>query len=120
MTRALSGLHELELPHIVLEDLDSPTLDETELHHLETVRRLRLGRHLTATNGKGSWSVFRIEKSTLIPVKVKQFCEKPKVVSEICIAITKSGKPELVTQKLTELVVGSISFFFSIQEKYHQ
>ena len=113
MSRALSELHELELPHIVLEDLDSPTLDETELHHLETVRRLRLGSHLTATDGKGSWSVFRIEKSTLTPVKVKQFCERPKVVSEICIAITKSGKPELVTQKLTELGVGSISFFFS-------
>ena len=41
MSRALSELHELELPHIVLEDLDSPTLEETELHHLETVRRLR-------------------------------------------------------------------------------
>ena len=41
----------------------------------------------------------------------KAIFEKPKVVSEICIAITKSGKPELVTQKLTELGVGSISFF---------
>ena len=50
MSRALSELHELELPHIVLEDLDSPTLDETELHHLETVRRLRLGSHLTGTD----------------------------------------------------------------------
>ena len=75
MTRALSGLHELELPHIVLEDLDSPTLDETELHHLETVRRLRLGSHLTATDGKGFWAYLELKKSTLIPVKVKQFCE---------------------------------------------
>ncbi|MEC7366728.1 MAG: RNA methyltransferase PUA domain-containing protein, partial [Actinomycetota bacterium] len=75
----MSELHELELPHIVLEDLDSPTLDETELHHLETVRRLRMGSHLTATDGKGSWSVFRIGKSTLTPLTVKQFCERPKV-----------------------------------------
>ena len=59
MSRALGGLHELDLPHIVLEDLDSPTLEEAEMHHLQTVRRLRSGSHLTATDGRGSWSIFR-------------------------------------------------------------
>ena len=113
MNRPLSELHELDLPHIVLEDLNSPTLQETEMHHLETVRRLRWGSHLTATDGRGSWNVFRIDKSVLSPVGERQFCEGPKAVSEIYISITKSGKPELVTQKLTELGVSSISFFFS-------
>ena len=47
----------------------------------------------------------------LTPVNDKAFCEGPKVASEIYISITKSGKPELVTQKLTELGVGLISFF---------
>ena len=113
MSRALSGLHELNLPHIVLEDLDSPTLEEAEMHHLQTVRRLRPGSHLTATDGRGCWSIFRFDKSILTPVKDKAFCESPEVASEIYISITKSGKPELVTQKLTELGVGLISFFFS-------
>lgn len=113
MNRALSGLHELDLPHIVLEDLDSPALEEAEMHHLQTVRRLRSGSHLTATDGRGSWSIFRFDKLFLTPVKSKQFCEGPSVASEIYISITKSGKPEFVTQKLTELGVGSISFFFS-------
>ena len=113
MSRALGGLHELDLPHIVLEDLDSPTLEEAEMHHLQTVRRLRSGSHLTATDGRGSWSIFRFDKSILTPVNDTAFCEGPKVASEIYISITKSGKPELVTQKLTELGVGLISFFFS-------
>ena len=94
-------------------DFDSPTLEEAEMHHLQTVRRLRSGSHLTATDGRGSWSIFRFDKSILTPVNDKAFCEGPKVASEIYISITKSGKPELVTQKLTELGVGSISFFFS-------
>ena len=113
MSRALSGLHELDLPHIVLENLASPTLEEAEMHHLQAVRRLRLGSHLTATDGRGSWRIFRFDKSILTPVETEQFCEAPKVASEIYISITKSGKPELVTQKLTELGIGTISFFFS-------
>ena len=68
---------------------------------------------MTATDGRGSWSIFRFDKSILTPVNDKAFCEGPKVASEIYISITKSGKPELVTQKLTELGVGLISFFFS-------
>ena len=40
----------------------------------------------------------------------KAFCEGPKVASEIYISI-EIWKAELVTQKLTELGVGLISFF---------
>ena len=113
MSNSLSALHELDLPHIVLEDLDSPTLLESEVHHLETVRRLRSGSHLTATDGKGSWKVFRFANSVLTPIATTRNCERPKFRSEIYISVTKYGKPELVTQKLTELGVGLISFFFS-------
>ncbi|MBT96180.1 MAG: hypothetical protein CL431_09440 [Acidimicrobiaceae bacterium] len=113
MNKDLGSLHELGLPHIFLDDLDVPTLSKSHFHHIKDVKRIKSGTHLTATDGKGHWKLFEFDESTLNPIGPKHHCEAPKITSAIYISITKSGKPDLVTQKLTELGVGSINFFFS-------
>lgn len=113
MNKGLDSLHKLGLPHIFLDDLDAPTLSKSHYHHIKDVKRIRVGAHLTGTDGKGSWRIFQFEKSSLTPIGPKHYCDPPKITSSIYISITKSGKPDLVTQKLTELGVGTINFFFS-------
>tara|TARA_X000000368_G_scaffold416697_1_gene411249 strand:- start:276 stop:968 length:693 start_codon:yes stop_codon:yes gene_type:complete len=113
MIDSLSELHRLNIPHLYISDLDMDELSPQDKHHLLNVRRLKIGQRITVTDGKGTWQECEITKSTLKQISDRYFCENYVAKSSIHIALTKSGKPELVTQKLTELGVTSIQFFFS-------
>ena len=113
MNASLEDLHLLDIPHMVVDDIDEAQLSSENKHHFLNVRRLRSGQTVTITDGSGSWQVCELEDNALLKIGERQFTETFSSQTTICLAITKSGKPELVTQKLTELGVGSIHFFFS-------
>jgi len=113
MNASLEDLHLLDIPHMVVDDIDEVQLSSENKHHFLHVRRLRSGQNVTITDGSGSWQVCELEGNTLLKIGERQFTETFSSQTTVCLAITKSGKPELVTQKLTELGVGSIHFFFS-------
>ena len=112
MGNGLDRLHALDLPHIFIKDLEDPILSKADIHYLKNVRRLRTGSYLTATDGNGAWRTFELQGSSVLPTDSTEYCESQKSTSELFISVTKSGKPELITQKLTELGVSVITFFF--------
>ena len=113
MDNGLDRLYALDLPHIFMKNLEDPFMSKTDIHYLKNVRRLRTGSYFTATDGNGAWGTFELQRSSVLPTASTEYCENQKSTSEIFISVTKSGKPELITQKLTELGVSAITFFFS-------
>lgn len=96
-------------PHVFVDSLDTPSIDEDDLHHLQRVLRVRAGDLLTASDGKGRWRLCTYtEGSELSPED--EIVEVAPTVSPTTVAfsLVKGQKPELVVQKLTELGVDAI------------
>lgn len=98
--------------HAVVDDVDSPHLDDDTTHHLVRVRRLRDGATVTVTDGAGAWRPCRLRGTGALEVDGDVIrVERPDPPITIAFALTKAGKPEIVIQKLTELGVDRIVAF---------
>jgi 16S rRNA (uracil1498-N3)-methyltransferase len=97
-------------PHVVVSDVERPVLDGGDRHHLERVRRVRVGDPLTVTDGAGRWRWCRFGDD-LEPDGVVVADPAPHPAVEVCFALVKGERPELVVQKLTELGVDRIVAF---------
>jgi 16S rRNA (uracil1498-N3)-methyltransferase len=95
------------IPFAFVDDLDVPVLDADARHHLERVRRLRPGEALTVGDGRGRFRVVRFGADLVADGPIEQVCRDIPCVT-VAFALTKSDKPELVVQKLTELDVDRI------------
>ena len=94
-------------PHAYVEDLDDPVLSAEDRHHLSRVLRLRDGDALTVCDAAGRWraACFGARLDTCGDV-----VDVPPPSREVSVgfALIKSGRPELVVQKLTEVGVDRI------------
>lgn len=97
---------------VVVEDLNSPELTDSDQRHLQKVLRIRNGETVIATDGRGSWRSCIWTSSSLDVASDVEFESAPAKV-EIAFALTKGDKPELVVQKLTEIGVARIVPFMS-------
>lgn len=97
-------------PHVFVDDLANPTLDDADHHHLARSLRLRDGDPLTLSDGAGRWrtAAFGAAPEPTGPI-IDAGRGEP--VLAIAIALTKSGKPELATQKATEIGIDRIIVF---------
>lgn len=96
-------------PHVLVEAVDDPAVDDGTRHHLLRVRRLRHGADLTVTDGAGSWRWCRLRgDGTLEPSGEVERVPRPDPPVTVAFALTKGDKPELVVQKLTEVGVDRI------------
>jgi 16S rRNA (uracil1498-N3)-methyltransferase len=96
-------------PHVFVTDLDRPELDESDLHHLGRVRRLRPGEPVTASDGYGSWRDCRFTgDAELEPAGPLMRDAQPSPLITVGFALVKGDKPDLVVQKLTEVGVDVI------------
>lgn len=99
-------------PHVLVDDVEVPVLAEDSLHHLARVRRLRDGEALTVTDGCGAWRPARFRgRAEVEPDGPVVVVPAPEPEVTVAFALTKSDKPELVVQKLTELGVDRIVVF---------
>jgi 16S rRNA (uracil1498-N3)-methyltransferase len=96
-------------PHLVVSTIEAPVLDPDALHHLARVRRLRAGDPVTVTDGAGAWRSCRFtgEPDLEVAGDVVRI-ERPTPELTVAFALTKSDKPDLVVQKLTELGIDRI------------
>ena len=95
--------------HVVVDNLDSPVLDETDRHHLASVLRLRDGEIVSATDGRGGWRMCRFGGGrSLVAEGPAGSCDRP--VPAVCVtfAPVKGDRTEWAVQKLTELGVDRI------------
>lgn len=96
-------------PHVLVDDVAVPALTADALHHLGKVRRLRAGDPLTVTDGRGAWRPCRFSGGAdLEPAGTVVRVPAPQPELTVAFALTKSDKPDLVVQKLTELGVDRI------------
>lgn len=96
--------------HVVVDDLESPSLDGTDRHHLVSVLRLRDGETVSATDGRGGWRMCRFAGGgSLVAEEPAGFCDRPVPVVCVALAPVKGDRTEWAVQKLTELGVDRIS-----------
>ena len=96
-------------PHVFVASLDAPVLDDGDRHHLAKSLRLREGDALTLSDGAGAWCTARFGD----PVEVtgSPVVAPAHTSTSLAFALTKSGKPELVVQKATEIGVDELIIF---------
>ena len=94
-------------PHAFVADVEDPVLSADDRHHLSRVLRLRDGDALTVCDGAGRWRPTSFGDRLVASGDV---VEVPPPAREVAVgfALIKSGRPELVVQKLTELGVDRI------------
>lgn len=96
-------------PHVLVDDVEAPVLSADALHHLARVRRLRAGDPVTVTDGRGAWRPCTFTGDRAL-TSAGDVVHVPAPTPELTVAfaLTKSDKPDLVVQKLTELGVDRI------------
>ena len=97
------------MPHVFVDDLEAPALDDADRHHLERVLRTRPGEEVTVSDGQGGWRRCTLAAGgALHPQSAIEHRERPAPPITIAFALTKGDKPELTVQKLTELGVDRV------------
>jgi 16S rRNA (uracil1498-N3)-methyltransferase len=94
-------------PFAFVDDLAAPALGDADRHHLERVRRLRVGSPLTVGDGAGSFrsTTFGPDLTVVGPVASVPM---PTPVITVGFALTKGDRPELAIAKMTEVGVDVI------------
>lgn len=97
-------------PHMLVDDVDHPTLSADDRHHLERVLRVRPGDPLTVGDGAGRWRTCRLGGEGEDPDLVGPVVTEPRPEPPVAVgfALIKGGRAELVVQKLTEIGVDRI------------
>jgi len=94
--------------HLLVDDVDAPTPDDQQVHHLTRVLRLRDAELVTVTDGRGSWRSCRFTAGRIEPDgDVAEIAPRPGPIT-IAFAVPKLDRPDWVVQKLTELGVDRI------------
>lgn len=94
--------------HVFVDNLDAPELNPDDAHHLARVLRLRDGEQFSAGDGAGRWRVCALQAGHVETLGDVESVSPPAPVITVAFALTKSDKPELTVQKLTELGVDRI------------
>jgi 16S rRNA (uracil1498-N3)-methyltransferase len=95
--------------HVVVENLDAPTLDEHDAHHLFRVLRLRPGAVVTATDGAGRWRECRAEGRDEIVANGEIEVEARRGAAlGIGFVPVKGEKPETTIRQLVEVGIDEI------------
>ena len=95
--------------HAFVIDINSPVLNDDDFHHLAKVLRLRSGEEVSVSDGRGSWRICLYAMSAVLSTddSTVQTEVNPRALM-VAFSVTKSDKPDLVIQKLTELGIDHI------------
>jgi 16S rRNA (uracil1498-N3)-methyltransferase len=106
---------------VFVDDLNEPTVDPPDLHHLLDVRRLGPGERVVAADGAGSWVACRLVPDPVVDARSHRrrsaalevegpIESQPRPAPSVMVAFApvKGDRPEWVVQKLTELGVDRI------------
>jgi 16S rRNA (uracil1498-N3)-methyltransferase len=96
-----------DAPMVFVDDVDDPVLTPDDRHHLERVLRIRAGGALTVSDGSGRWRAARFG-DPVEPTGPVVTVARAQPELTVAFALTKGGRPELVTQKLTEIGVDRV------------
>ncbi|MDQ6783393.1 MAG: 16S rRNA (uracil(1498)-N(3))-methyltransferase [Actinomycetota bacterium] len=95
-------------------DVDAPSLEERDAHHLVRVLRLRPGESISVADGVGRWRLCALASgggqaaATLEPIADVIDEPPPRPALTVAFAPTKGDRPEWAVGKLTELGIDRI------------
>ena len=90
--------------HLVLNNIDSISLSDTDSHHLFRVLRLRDGQSVTATDGAGRWRECRVVGRDGIEIAGSVVVENsPSITIGVAFVPVKAEKPETTVRQLVEV-----------------
>lgn len=96
-------------PLAFVDDLDDPVLDAADHHHLSRVRRVRVGELVSVSDGAGRWRPARLGHDAVLEAAGEvRVAPSAAPAITVAFALVKGERPELITQKLTELGVDRI------------
>lgn len=107
MSGGLAAGPPADAPLVFVHDLDAPALDDHDRHHLRRVLRVRDGDTISIGDGKGAWRPAAFGDELCVAGDTRRVAAPAPGVA-VAFALVKGGRPELVTQKLTELGVDRI------------
>jgi len=100
--------------HTFVESLDD-TIDITgdDGHHLQRVRRIRVGEHVTVADGFGSWRRYEVEDVAPGALRLGALSARhvePEILPRVALAValTKAGALDTVVARCTELGVARV------------
>ena len=104
--------------HVFAQPLDTVVIDGPDGHHLERVRRLRVGERVTVADGVGRWRSYRIAGTARGRLDLEADGEvriEPRLEPGLAVAfaLSKGAKPEQIVAGLTELGVDRVLPFRS-------
>lgn len=100
--------------HVFVDALsDELTVDGADGHHLQRVRRLAAGEHVTAADGTGAWRTYAVTDAaagrvTLAAAADPTFEPEPTTTIALAVALAKGGLDDVVAS-VTELGVARIT-----------
>ena len=95
--------------HVVVADLNNPSLDDSDSHHLFRVLRLRDGDVVTTTDGAGQWRQCRVNGRDGLQVAGDIVTEPPPMRTlGVAFVPVKAEKPETTIRQLVEVGVDQI------------
>ncbi len=94
--------------HVIVDDVDSPLLDDDAAHHVFRVLRVAEGAPITVTDGAGSWRTCRATGTNVRPDGDVVFHPRREPLITVGFAVPKMDRPEWIVQKLTEIGVDRI------------
>ncbi len=98
--------------HVFVADLETPSLDPVDRHHLARVLRIRAGQAVSASDGAGRWRPCRMAASGELEPDGEVVAQaRPSPPITVAFALTKGDRPEVAVQKLTEVGVDVIVAF---------
>ena len=90
--------------HLVLDNIDTISLSDTDAHHLFRVLRLRDGQSVTATDGAGRWRECRVVGRDGIEIVGSVVVENsPSITIGVAFVPVKAEKPETTVRQLVEV-----------------
>lgn len=104
--------------HAFVADLQHPTLDDADRHHLARALRIRAGDPVTVSDGRGGLRECRFD-AELEPVGPITRAPAPEPRLTLAFALTKGERPEWTVQKLTELGIDEIVPFVARRSVVH-
>jgi len=94
--------------HVFVDHLDSPSLSDTDQHHLSRVLRLRDGESVTASDGRGGWRACEWADGQLRVVGDIVRVPAPTQRIGVAFAPVKGDRNDWSVQKLTEIGMDDI------------
>lgn len=94
---------------VLVADLDRPSLDEGDRHHLTRVLRLKDGERVVASDGHGAWRMCRfVHGGELEPLDEVHVEPPPTRSVAVWLPALKGDRAEWAVAKLTELGVDEL------------